>query len=126
MSFISICKGLNEYKARGQNYSLLLLLSVGKPHTGRMHQIRVHLQWLGHPIVNDPIYNHKTAWGEGKGKKGTEIDVTQVRVDVFRSKNFQKKSPMLLLRNSVYFFYFCVYFSKKLLYRETVKKCFKI
>jgi len=32
------------------------------PHTGRMHQIRVHLQWLGYPIVNDPIYNHPTAW----------------------------------------------------------------
>ncbi len=26
------------------------------PHTGRMHQIRVHLQWLGHPIANDPLY----------------------------------------------------------------------
>ncbi|CAG0917437.1 unnamed protein product [Notodromas monacha] len=28
-----------------------------KPKTGRMHQIRVHLQFLGHPIVNDPLYN---------------------------------------------------------------------
>ena len=26
------------------------------PHTGRNHQIRVHLQHLGHPIANDPIY----------------------------------------------------------------------
>lgn len=24
---------------------------------GRMHQIRVHLQHLGYPIANDPIYN---------------------------------------------------------------------
>lgn len=41
-----------------------------KPLTGRMHQIRVHLQFLGHPIVNDPIYNHKEAFGINKGKNG--------------------------------------------------------
>jgi hypothetical protein len=28
-----------------------------QPLTGRTHQIRVHLQWLGHPIINDPLYN---------------------------------------------------------------------
>ncbi|KAI7841510.1 hypothetical protein COHA_004902 [Chlorella ohadii] len=27
-----------------------------KPRTGRTHQIRVHLQWLGHPIANDAQY----------------------------------------------------------------------
>ncbi|PRP80239.1 RNA pseudouridylate synthase domain-containing protein 2-like [Planoprotostelium fungivorum] len=27
------------------------------PTTGRTHQIRVHLQHIGHPIVNDPLYN---------------------------------------------------------------------
>eukprot|EP00049_Salpingoeca_infusionum_P020377 m.363968 g.363968 ORF g.363968 m.363968 type:complete len:499 (+) comp24905_c0_seq1:66-1562(+) len=35
------------------------------PHTGRMHQIRVHLLHLGHPIVNDPIYNNPI-WMEEK------------------------------------------------------------
>lgn len=28
------------------------------PHTGRKHQIRVHAQWLGHPIVGDKLYGH--------------------------------------------------------------------
>lgn len=27
--------------------------------TGRTHQIRVHLAAIGHPIIGDPIYNHK-------------------------------------------------------------------
>lgn len=57
-----------------------------KPHTGRMHQIRVHLQWLGFPIINDPIYNHATAWGLGKGKKGTEIDAKKVIGELIRTR----------------------------------------
>ncbi len=36
----------------GAAESLLLL----KPHTGRSHQLRVHLALLGHPIVGDAIY----------------------------------------------------------------------
>ena len=36
-----------------------------------MHQIRVHLQWLGHPIVDDPVYNHK-AWGPDRGRGGVD------------------------------------------------------
>jgi len=27
-----------------------------EPHTGRSHQLRVHLAWLGHPILGDPLY----------------------------------------------------------------------
>ena len=30
------------------------------PSTGRMHQIRVHCQSIGHPIVGDPLYQNKT------------------------------------------------------------------
>ncbi|XP_032220249.2 pseudouridylate synthase RPUSD2 [Nematostella vectensis] len=43
------------------------------PYTGRMHQIRVHLQWLGYPIIDDPIYNHP-AWGTKRGRGGVTDD----------------------------------------------------
>lgn len=39
------------------------------PLTGRTHQIRVHLQYLGFPILNDPIYG-SLAWGPHRGKGG--------------------------------------------------------
>ncbi len=37
---------------RGQNRSRLLL----SPHTGRSHQLRVHMLSMGHPILGDPLY----------------------------------------------------------------------
>lgn len=41
-----------------------------EPLSGRMHQIRVHLQYLGHPIVNDPLYNDPSAFGPDRGRGG--------------------------------------------------------
>lgn len=41
-----------------------------RPITGRSHQIRVHLQFLGHPILNDVIYCSNVAWGPERGKGG--------------------------------------------------------
>lgn len=42
-------------KKFGSSYALLRVL----PFTGRMHQIRVHLHFLGHPIVGDQLYTFK-------------------------------------------------------------------
>lgn len=43
---------LESFEKDGKTYSLLKLI----PRTGRTHQLRVHLAYLGHPIVGDAVY----------------------------------------------------------------------
>ncbi|KAL7441854.1 hypothetical protein ACHAXM_008076 [Skeletonema potamos] len=45
--------------------SLLLV----KPDTGRMHQIRLHLHALGHPIANDHCYGGELWFGDDEGQQ---------------------------------------------------------
>ena len=39
-----------------------------KLETGRTHQIRVHLNYIGHPVVNDPVYGNKKLIDEEFGQ----------------------------------------------------------
>ncbi|CAO5674420.1 MAG: Ribosomal large subunit pseudouridine synthase C [Holosporales bacterium] len=57
-------EAITEYKVlfKNKEYSVLLL----KPITGRTHQLRVHLSYIGHPIVGDFKYG-------SVAKRGTRL-----------------------------------------------------
>lgn len=52
-SAISNFKVIKRYKG----YTLIEL----KLLTGRTHQIRVHMKYIGHPVYNDPVYSNSTS-----------------------------------------------------------------
>ena len=62
--------GVGEKGSESDGYSIVRCL----PLTGRTHQIRVHLQFLGHPISNDPIYSNQKVFGADLGANNTSGD----------------------------------------------------
>ena len=45
-----------------------------KLETGRTHQIRVHLKYIGYPVHNDPVYTHKKCTEFGQFLHSKELD----------------------------------------------------
>ncbi|KAM9900728.1 hypothetical protein OXX79_004968 [Metschnikowia pulcherrima] len=57
------------YYSSVHDYSIVLC----RPVTGRMHQIRIHLRNLGHPIENDKLYNGKESLNRIKNEIELQI-----------------------------------------------------
>ncbi len=49
---------VKKFEHKGNKYTLLDLY----PQTGRTHQIRIHLRFIGHPIVADKTYAGRKTW----------------------------------------------------------------
>lgn len=77
-----------------EKYTLVTCMPV----TGRTHQIRVHLKWLNHPIVADPLYRGKRKEVIGMNRAAlhaAEIQFTDrqgemIRVTASLPEDFQK------------------------------------
>ena len=76
---------------RYEGYTLV----EAKPKTGRKHQIRVHLAYLGHPIAGDKLYsfkNQKTPIGlERQFLHAKSLKLTMLNNEI---KEFQSELPI--------------------------------
>ena len=52
-----------------------------QPHTGRTHQLRVHMAAIGHPIVGDGKYGGKEAFLTGTISRKMHLHARRIRVD---------------------------------------------
>lgn len=61
-------RAVTEYEVL-EAFPFLTLLRL-QLHTGRTHQIRVHLAHIGHPVFGDPTYGGRNpAWSSSEGKR---------------------------------------------------------
>ncbi len=56
---------------RYQKHTLVKL----KLETGRTHQIRVHMKYIGYPVHNDPVYNNKKCSDFGQFLHSAELEL---------------------------------------------------
>jgi 23S rRNA pseudouridine1911/1915/1917 synthase len=56
------------------------------PQTGRMHQIRVHLKALGHPILGDQLYGTKKIHTDFPQIKRQMLHASRLDFDLFGTK----------------------------------------
>ncbi|CAF2487261.1 unnamed protein product [Rotaria sp. Silwood2] len=75
-----IDESLYKYLDQDERKTSLVLC---RPLSGRMHQIRVHLQYLGFPIVNDPLYNAPDIWGPSNGQYGQYEHSNEYVIETF-------------------------------------------
>lgn len=78
---------LKTFQSEGATYSLVGLY----PKTGRMHQIRVHMKHIQHPIVSDPLYGRGRP--EALGMKRVALHARSITFIVRGGKEITCQAP---------------------------------
>lgn len=74
-----------------KKYKRCSLLDV-ELETGRTHQIRCHMEYIGHPIVNDPVYG-KQALIDESGQVLHAYELTLVHPRTKETMTFKAETP---------------------------------
>lgn len=82
---------LTHYQVLSQDSTSSRLLLT--PITGRSHQLRVHLQWLGHPILGDKFYAHPSAFSAVTRLQLHAESLTIIHPDSKKEMLFVSQSP---------------------------------
>ncbi len=64
-----------------------------KLETGRTHQIRVHLNYIGHPIINDPVYGPKKIIDKDFGQMLHAYKISFIHPTTKEYLEFTKEPP---------------------------------
>ncbi|NCQ56186.1 RluA family pseudouridine synthase [Candidatus Parcubacteria bacterium] len=85
-------QAVTEYKVlqRFENYDLIEV----EPRTGRKHQIRTHLAYLGHPIAGDKLYGFKgQICPEGLKRHFLHASYLKIKLPDGETKEFKSELP---------------------------------
>lgn len=76
-----------------------------KLETGRTHQIRVHMAYIGHPVAGDPVYGPKSVIGQLKGQCLHAKKIGFVHPVTGKNLNFDSELPLyfkdFLVKNDI-------------------------
>ena len=85
-------KAITKYQVlqRFENYDLI----EAEPQTGRKHQIRAHLTYLGHPIAGDKLYGFKNQpLPEGLKRQFLHSNYLKIKLLNGKEKEFKSELP---------------------------------
>jgi 23S rRNA pseudouridine1911/1915/1917 synthase len=85
-------KAVTRYKAlqKLKDYDLI----EAEPKTGRKHQIRVHLSYLGHPVAGDKMYGFKgQPCPKGLKRQFLHAASLKIKLPSGQTKKFQSELP---------------------------------